>query len=215
MGSLLRDTLLLLLVCVVASSIAKPKSAKLKPCSILAINGFAHNEWINSWLLFWRHNVTCSDKARRCYSKSTEPLVWVAKLRRALYWTVETYLGPGVAAYMRNTTAEGAAETLAFMKWHAGSWLITSSGDDPSNQVYARRASSRKRPPTSGVWEVYNGSAMVDTNSTVTCIDGTTWLRAADISVLIGPYALGALVAVLLVLSCLPSPRPSAIKKTQ
>eukprot|EP00996_Jenningsia_fusiforme_P003074 NODE_3881_length_900_cov_27.769683_g3572_i0.p1 GENE.NODE_3881_length_900_cov_27.769683_g3572_i0~~NODE_3881_length_900_cov_27.769683_g3572_i0.p1 ORF type:complete len:258 (+),score=33.69 NODE_3881_length_900_cov_27.769683_g3572_i0:56-775(+) len=164
-----------------ALSDAMRLKAKKIDCQALAINGFEHNEWANSWFEFWRQNLSCTATTgkKRCYSKRVDH--W-PELRRFL-------AGFGLATYK-------PGDNLAYVKWTAGRWYVSSNAAQPELQVYAQVSSNSRTPPSSSEWEVYNGSAMEKVNVTVQCVDGTLWLRGGDLVTAVGPYLLMLFVLV-------------------
>eukprot|EP00667_Euglena_gracilis_P019833 EG_transcript_21316 len=200
----------LLLFCVgrgaTGSEEAKPseKPAKSPPCFAYAVQGFEHNEWINCWVAFWKANATCSDAKRRCYSKPLDPLLWATNLHRAAYRLLKES-APAAAAYLQAVPEDDSEGNVAYLRWDDGYWFVTASSQRPNDRVYAQLKSTKKRPASSARWEVYNGSAMVKNNVTVTCVDGTYWLKLGNAAVLGGPYMLGFLVVLWFIFLCLPS----------
>jgi len=179
--------------------------AKLQPCNAYSVTGFEHNDWINTWVSFWRLNSTCSDNSHRCFSKPLDPLIFITNVHRKVHELLKRH-APSVARKLRSVPDDDSEGNVAYLLWREGQWLVCSSSTRPNERVYAQLTANTKRPKSSGKWEVYNGSAMERNNVTITCVDGTYWLRASEAWLLGYPYAFGILTVAYFILLCVPFP---------
>eukprot|EP00906_Rhabdomonas_costata_P022997 RCo033117 len=166
---------------------AEPKAAqKMEPkkpkgkCKVLSISGFPHNDWINTWVVLWKHNQSCSEGTRKCFVKNLDP---VPDNLRILAHKV-----PGMDFALPTLN-----QSTGFLKWAADHWYITGDPERPEQSVYAQIESRAKAPP-SGMWEVYNGTEMVPVNVSIRCIGGSIRAQA---SVVVEQYGVYSLLAVL------------------